>query len=48
MITVGWIDIFAHKNHKMLIVDSLQYCQQNKSFEIYGWGLMSSHLHIIC
>ncbi len=48
MTTVGWIDVFTRKNHKMLIVDSLKYCQQNKGLEIYGWVLMSSHLHIIC
>ncbi len=45
---VGWIDVFTRKNHKMLIVDSLKYCQDKKGLEIYGWVLMSSHLHMIC
>jgi putative transposase len=44
---VGWIDVFTRKNHKMLIVDSLQYCQKNKGLEIYGYCLMSNHLHMI-
>ncbi len=48
MTTVGWIDVFTRKNHKMLIVDSLKYCQEKKGLEIYGWVLMSSHLHMIC
>lgn len=46
--TVGWIDVFARKELKMLIVDSLKYCQQNKGLIIYAWCLMPSHLHMIC
>lgn len=45
---VGWIDVFIRNNHKLAIVESLRYCQQNKGLEIYGWCLMSSHLHMIC
>jgi len=35
MTTVGWIDIFTRRNHKLAIVDSLKYCQENKGLEIY-------------
>lgn len=48
MTTVGWVDVFTRKSHKMLMVDSLAYCQKNKGLEIYGWCLMPSHLHLIC
>ncbi len=48
MTTVGWIDIFTRKNHKIAIVDSLRYCQNNKGLKVYGWCLMSNHLHMIC
>jgi len=44
---VGWIDIFTRKNHKLLIVKSLQYCQKEKGLIIFGWCLMPSHLHLI-
>lgn len=44
---VGWIDVFARKEQKIIIVDSLKHCQQNKGLVIYGWCLMPSHLHII-
>jgi putative transposase len=47
MTVVNWIDAFTRKNHKMAIVDSLKYCQENKGLNIYGWCLMSSHLHLI-
>jgi len=48
MTTVGWVDLFTRKNHKMTIVDSLDYCQKNKGLEIFGWVLMYNHLHLIC
>lgn len=48
MTVVEWIDIFTRKEQKLLIVDSLKYCQQNKGLEIYGWCLMPGHLHLIC
>jgi REP element-mobilizing transposase RayT len=44
---VEWIDVFTRENHKMAIVDSLRYCQQNKGLELYAWCLMPSHLHMI-
>jgi REP element-mobilizing transposase RayT len=44
---VGWIDVFTRKNHKLAIVNSLKYSQQNKGLEIFAWCLMSSHLHLI-
>ena len=47
MTVVGWIDVFTRKNHKLLIVKSLKYCQKEKGLEIYGWCLMPSHLHLI-
>jgi hypothetical protein len=30
MTTVGWIDVFSRKNQKLSIIESLNYCQQNK------------------
>jgi REP element-mobilizing transposase RayT len=48
MTIVEWIDIFTRKEQKLMIVDSLRYCQKEKGLLIYGWCLMPSHLHIIC
>ena len=44
---VNWIDVFTRKDYKYIIVDSLKYCQDNKGLVLYGWVLMSNHLHII-
>ncbi len=48
MTVVGWVDIFIRKEQKLVIVNSLKHCQKEKGLEIYGWCLMSSHLHLIC
>jgi REP element-mobilizing transposase RayT len=44
---VGWIDVFTRKNHKLTIIDSLKYCQKEKGLVIFGYCLMSSHLHLL-
>ncbi|MCK5028258.1 MAG: transposase [Bacteroidales bacterium] len=46
--TDGWIDVFTRKNQKLLIIDSLKYCQNNKGLIVFGYCLMSNHLHMIC
>jgi REP element-mobilizing transposase RayT len=44
---VGWIDIFTRRNYKMTIIESLRYCQKEKGLVIFGYCLMSNHLHLI-
>ena len=44
---VDWVDLFTRVNHKMLIVDSLKYCCENKGLHFLGWCLMPGHLHLI-
>ncbi len=44
---VDWIDVFIRKNHKLTIVESLEYCRKNKGLEIFAWCLMPSHIHLI-
>ena len=45
--TVGWIDVFTRPEFKQIVIDSLRYCQNEKGLVIYGWCLMTSHLHMI-
>lgn len=46
--TVGWIDVFTRLNQKNVLINALQYCQKNKGLEIYGYCIMSSHIHLLC
>jgi putative transposase len=45
---VQWIDVFTRSAYKDMVLDSLRYCQQEKGLCIYGWVIMSNHLHMIC
>jgi REP element-mobilizing transposase RayT len=44
---VGWIDLFVCNNYKFIIIDALGYCIKEKGLEIYGYCMMSSHIHLI-
>ncbi len=44
---IDWIDVFTRKEHKFIIVDALNYCIEHKGLEVFGWCLMSNHLHLI-
>lgn len=44
---VEWVDVFTRKEYANLVVESLRYCQKEKGLIIYGWCLLSNHLHLI-
>jgi len=44
---VNWIDVFIRERYKMILVNSLKYCQEKKGLEIFAWCVMSSHIHLI-
>lgn len=44
---IGWLDVFTRNNHKLKIVESLKYCQENKGLTIFAWVLMPSHMHMV-
>ena len=44
---IDWVDVFTRKEYKLEIVDSMNYCVQNKGLIVYGWVIMSNHVHCI-
>ena len=44
---VDWVDVFTRKELASVVVDSLNFCVENKGLEVYAWCLMPSHLHMI-
>ena len=44
---VDWIDVFTRQTYKDVIIESLDYCIQNKGMILYGYVIMSNHIHII-
>ncbi|MEO6289396.1 MAG: transposase [Ginsengibacter sp.] len=45
--TVHWIDVFIREEYNQIIIESWKHCQENKGLEIYGWCIMTSHVHMI-
>ena len=43
---VEWVDVFTRKLYKDILIDSLQYCQQQKGLILYAWCIISNHIHL--
>ena len=44
---VNWIDVFVRNEYKYELLESWKYCIENKGLEVYGWCIMTSHVHMI-
>ncbi|MND96448.1 Transposase IS200 like protein [compost metagenome] len=44
---VQWVDIFSRSLYADIVVESLRFCQKEKGLIIYGWCIMSNHVHLI-
>ena len=45
--TVGWVDVFTRSRYIDIVLESLKYCQKEKGLILYGYVIMSNHIHII-
>jgi len=45
--TVNWIDVFIRSKYKDILVESINYCIENKGLIVYAWVIMTSHVHLI-
>jgi len=44
---VEWVDVFSNAIYKDMVIESLKFCQDNKGLLVYGWVIMSNHMHLI-
>ena len=44
---VDWIDLFTRKAICEIVTNSLVHCRKEKGLKIFGYVIMSSHLHLI-
>ena len=44
---VDWVDIFIRPVYKNLIIESLKYCSEHKGLNLFGYCLMTNHLHLL-
>lgn len=44
---VDWVAIFTRHRYKDLLVENLNYCIVNKEMVVFGYVIMSNHIHCI-
>lgn len=44
---VNWIDVFIREEYKNILVNSWRHCIEHKGLEVYGWCIMTRHIHMI-
>ncbi|GHA78062.1 REP-associated tyrosine transposase [Pontibacter akesuensis] len=44
---VYWLDVFIRDEYRLVLLDSLRYCMVNKGLEVYGYCIMTSHVHLV-
>ena len=42
-----WVDVFTRKDYVVIFLDSIKFCQREKGLKIFGWVVMSNHVHMI-
>jgi REP element-mobilizing transposase RayT len=44
---VDWVDIFTRQIYRDIVIDSFRYSIENKGFQLFGYVIMSNHVHLI-
>lgn len=44
---VFWLDVFTREIYRKIVIESLSYCRNHKQLEVYGYVIMSNHVHLI-
>ncbi|MNP97130.1 Transposase IS200 like protein [compost metagenome] len=44
---VDWIDVFTRQCYRDIVIECLDYCIKNKGMILYGYVIMSNHIHLI-
>jgi REP element-mobilizing transposase RayT len=44
---VDWVDVFSRKSYRDSVIECLDFCIKNKGMILYGYVIMSNHIHLI-
>lgn len=44
---LNWLPVFTRRSYFDLIADSLAFCRENKSLQLFGYVIMDNHIHLI-
>jgi len=47
MTVVGWTDLFIRPEYNEIIVKTLNHYIKNRGLVVYGWVIMTSHIHLL-
>jgi len=42
-----WIDVFTRQTYRDIVIDCFDYCIKNKGMILYGYVIMSNHIHLV-
>jgi putative transposase len=45
---IEWVPIFTSKVYFDILVNSLNFCTQNKDLKIFSWVVLDNHFHLVC
>jgi REP element-mobilizing transposase RayT len=44
---VDWVDVFTRQRYRDIVIGSLNFCCKNRGLKVYGYVVMSNHIHLI-
>ncbi len=44
---INWIDVFSRECYKEVLIESLNFCIEEKGLILPAWVIMSNHVHLI-
>jgi len=44
---IDWVDLFTRASYCDILIDNFRFYQQQRDLEIYGYVIMSNHLHAL-
>ena len=44
---VDWVNVFTQKSYRDVIMNSLAFCVKEKGLVLYGYVIMTNHLHLL-
>jgi REP element-mobilizing transposase RayT len=44
---VDWVDVFSRSIYRDKIIESFEFCKNKKGMILYGYVIMSNHIHLI-
>ena len=42
-----WVDVFSRKIYTDILIENFKFCQNEKGLIIFGFCIMSNHVHAI-